>query len=442
MMKKKGFILLFTLFSVISLSTGIANAQQTVVVDEITMYEISKVECKDYYLPSCRNNWYIQLAAGISMPLVENILLDGDAHRHSRFALSVAVGKWFNPYLGLRLSGLGGAMRWEYESLSSAKYINANAELMWDMLNSCLGVKTDRLFNIYPYIGFGTAYVWDIASEGTNIYNKDGLKNSTWAMPISVGAQFSFRLNKYLNLFAEARFQAYGDNFNGAAYGCPLDFNFVALGGVSVNIGAKEFKTYNPCTALSYINKLNGEVNELRGELYACAEALAITESQLPCPEESDPTVINKVVNRPLLASVRFGINSTKISEEEMVNVYNVSQYLKHNPEVSLVINGYADKDTGSEKINTKISQARAQSVYDALVKCGVKEKQLSIMAHGSDEQPYSRNDWNRIVLFTHKDANCEKSCEKSSKDSMKGKKNKDMKSKKSDDKKGGRNRR
>lgn len=437
MMKRKGFILLFMLFSVLSLPTVVAKAQQTITVDEVTMVEISSVECKDYYYSSCTSNWFIQLGAGISMPIVENMLPDGDASVKTRFALGVGVGKWFNPYVGLRLSGLGGTMHWDNESLSSAKYINGNAEIMWNMMNSCLGVKTDRLFSIYPYIGLGAAYVWDISSQGTNIYDGESLKRTTWAMPVSVGMQFSFRLNKYLNLFAEARLQAYGDNFNGAAYGCPIDFNFVALGGLSVNVGSKGFKTYNPCTALNYIKKLNSEVNNLREELYACAEALLITESQLPCPEIPAQKVVNRVVNRPLLASVRFNINSSQITDEEMVNVYNVAEYLKHNSEVELVINGYADKDTGSNNFNSKLSEQRAQSVCDALVKCGVKAKQLTVVGHGSNEQPYDNNNWNRIVLFTHKDANCDKSCDMKDKAGKKDKGGKkDMKC--DDDKKGG----
>lgn len=426
-MKRKGFILLFTLFSVLSLSTGVAKGQQTIAVEEITMTEISKMECKDYYYSSCTSNWYIQLGAGISMPIVENMLPEGDASVKTKFALELAVGKWFTPYVGLRLTGLGGAMNWEYESLSAAKYINGNAEFMWNMMNSCFGVNSNRFFNIYPFFGLGATYVWDISSAGTNISNDDGLKNTTWAMPVSAGVQFSFRLNKYLNLFAEARMQAYGDNFNGVAYGDPIDWNFTAFGGISVNLGAKGFKTFNPCTTLNYINKLNSDINDLHQELYACAEALVITESQLPCPEIPNQAVINRIINRPLLASVRFDINSAKISEEEMVNIFNVAEYLKHNPEVDLVINGYADKDTGSDKFNSKLSHERAQAVCDALVKCGAKDKQLTVMAHGSNEQPYDKNNWNRIVLFTHKDPKSEKSCEKSSKKmGEKGKKCKD----------------
>ena len=66
-----------------------------------------------------------------------------------------------------------------------------------------------------------------------------------------------------------------------------------------------------------------------------------------------------------MMSTVRFTINSAKISNEEMVNVYNTAEYLKANPDVKVLIKGYADKDTGT-----------------------------------AAQQPYDVNNWNRIVIF------------------------------------------
>ena len=103
----------------------------------------------------------------------------------------------------------------------------------------------------------------------------------------------------------------------------------------------------------------------------------------------------------PMLATVRFSINSATITDEEMVNVFNLAEYLKANPEVNVVLQGYADKGTGTAEYNQSLSQRRAQAVYDALTKnYGIKGNRLSIDAEGSSVQPYSTNDWNRIVIF------------------------------------------
>lgn len=102
-----------------------------------------------------------------------------------------------------------------------------------------------------------------------------------------------------------------------------------------------------------------------------------------------------------MMSTVRFKINSATISDEEMVNVYNTAQYLKDNPDVNVLIQGYADKDTGTSEYNKALSQKRAQAVYDTLTKTyGIDASRLSIEAEGSAVQPYDVNNWNRIVIF------------------------------------------
>ena len=101
------------------------------------------------------------------------------------------------------------------------------------------------------------------------------------------------------------------------------------------------------------------------------------------------------------MSTVRFKINSAVISSEEMVNVYNTAEYLKANPDVKVVIKGYADKDTGTAAYNQKLSERRAKAVYDVLTKnYGISANRLSIDAEGSSSQPFPENNWNRIVIF------------------------------------------
>ncbi len=84
-----------------------------------------------------------------------------------------------------------------------------------------------------------------------------------------------------------------------------------------------------------------------------------------------------------------------------MINGYNVAEYLKANPGTSIVVRGYADKDTGTSAYNQKLSERRAQAVADILVNdYGVDASRLTIEAAGSSVQPYDTNNWNRIVLF------------------------------------------
>ncbi len=378
-----------------------ASAQnETVVVEEETVVA-SEVPCKTHYYVDKKNNWFIQFGAGIAVPFVEGADSHGDRERHITVNYNFGFGKWFSPYVGWRLTFNGGPLHWvDKDVMYKSKYVGANVDFMWDMFNSLGGVNSKRVFSIIPFVGLGGTYVWDQKPAGTILSQNGTPKNSTWALPVSGGLQFRFRLCKYVDFFAEARASMYGDNFNNIAFGRPIDINVTVTGGFSITFGGRDYQSYNPCDYLGYINNLNGQVNDLRGALATTAAALAAAEAQLPCPEvvEAETTVVEAA---PLMATVRFSLNSSKITDTEMVNVYNISEWMKANPEQNVAIVGYADKDTGTSDYNMGLSKRRAQAVYDTLVnKYGINPDRLAIQAEGSNVQPYDINNWNRIVIF------------------------------------------
>lgn len=398
-MKKSLFILgagAATLFAAPS-----ASAQDAVIVEEESIVVTENIPCKTHYYTTGRDNWFIQVGAGINAPIVDNALPKG---KHGKIQMTAAYnfgfGKWFSPYLGWRFNAVGGAIHWENINYDKAKYVNASVELMWDMFNSH-HVNSKRVFSIVPFVGVGGTYVWDFENPQGNDYVKGGgVRKNQWLLPVSAGLQFRFRLCKYVDFFAEGRFQLYGDNFNGTITGQPIETNLTAIGGFNFNLGGSDFKSYNPCDYLGYINSLNNQVNDLRGELATTAAALAAAEAQLPCPDVQ----VTETVQAPLLSTVRFKINSDVIQDYEKVNVYNIAQWMKANPGANVTIAGYADKDTGTSEYNMALSKRRADAVRSALVNdYGINPDRLSIEAQGSSVQPYSENNWNRIVIFSNK---------------------------------------
>lgn len=382
-------------------SANAAAAQETVVVEETTVTTIEQpVECKTHYSSSWRDNWFIQLGAGVQVPFVEKELPDGSDKRRVSAVYNVGFGHWFSPYLGFRISGMYGKMRFDFIEKNKANMATANADLMWDMTTSICGVNPSRVFSFIPFVGIGGTYTWDFKGIEGNDMRKygDGHRKSQWTLPVSAGFQIRLRLCKYVDFFAEARAQFYGDNFNNYVQSDPIEANITAIGGLSFNIGERRFQAYNPCDYLGYINQLNGQVNDLRGELAATTAALAAANAQLPCPEAEE--VQAAPATTPMLASVRFKINSANISDEEMVNVYNVAEWMKANPNTTVTIQGYADEDTGTAEYNQALSQRRANAVKAAMESYGVDPSRLNIKAYGSSTQPYSENNWNRIVIF------------------------------------------
>ncbi len=420
-MKAKNLYCLMALCAGSFALTPSINAQDVVVEDETIAVSEFNCDNTNRYFSSWRNNWFIQLGAGINQPFVERGIDGAHAPGHNverknmTVTYNFGVGHWFSPYLAMRLNAIGGSMHWNNPTdlqpnngWARAKHASLSLELMWDMCNSIAGVNPDRVVSVVPYVGIGGEYMWHIhdgagnPAAGTNIFRDGGqkLKTNTWSVPVSTGIQFRFRLCKYVDFFAEARASFYGDNWNGCSYGRPIEANIAAIGGFNFNLGGRTWDSYNECNSMAQLAEMNNQVNLLRAENLAQAQNIAALESQLPCPE----VVEKDCPDIPLLSTVRFKINSDVIQPAEEVNIYNMAQWLKSNPNQKVVICGYADKDTGTSEYNLQLSKKRADMVYNELTqKYGIDPNRLSVKYDGSNVQPYSTNDWNRIVIFTDK---------------------------------------
>lgn len=380
-----------------------AAAQDAFVSEEsITVAEVP--ECDVKYYNTWRDGWFIQMGAGVNLPAMEGFRHD---KKHIGAAYNLAFGRWFSPYFGFRFSGYYGNVA---EGMPNGtlhfRTASINGDIMWDICNSIGGVDLDRPVSIVPFLGIGGAYVHHFSGStyNINVTNEGKPRQNSWMLPVSAGLQIRFRLCKYVDFFLEGRASFAGDNYNNRVGDLPIDILFQGTGGLTFNLGGKAFKTYDPCADQAYMSALNGQVNDLRAELAATAAALAAAESRLPCPEvkPAPAPATAAPAPAPMLTTVRFTINSAKVSSTEMVNVYNVAQYMKQNPDTKVTITGYADKNTGTSAYNQKLSERRARAVYDILVNnYGISKDRLVESAEGSSVQPYDTNNWNRIVIFS-----------------------------------------
>lgn len=398
---KKNLLLAIAACGALLFSANTAKAQETVVVSETVAVPMPD-DCATKYSTSWKNNWYLQIGAGMQVPFTDHWMVSGESKRHITAIYNVGVGHWFSPFLGFRITGYYGKIHTEWQKLNSASMLNGNFDLTWDLLNSACGPNANRVFSIIPFVGVGATYTWGFDPTTAMIPTDNGkhLKTKEVTIPVSAGIQLRFRLSKYVDFFAEARANIYGDNFDNVASGDPVEANLAVYGGFNFNFGGRKYSAYNPCEYVDLINNLNNQINETRAALAATAAALAAAEAQLPCPEVQE-TVVVEAAPAALLPAVRFKINSARISKEEMVNVYIISKWMSENPNENVVVEGYADKNTGTSEYNQKLSQRRAQAVVDALVNnYGIDANRLTIDAFGSSQQPMPENNWNRIVIF------------------------------------------
>ena len=62
---------------------------------------------------------------------------------------------------------------------------------------------------------------------------------------------------------------------------------------------------------------------------------------------------------------------------------------MANNPNVTICINGYDDKKTGTANTAKYRAETRAKNVYEALISAGVAANRLKYVGYGDTVQPY-----------------------------------------------------
>jgi len=76
---------------------------------------------------------------------------------------------------------------------------------------------------------------------------------------------------------------------------------------------------------------------------------------------------------------------------------------MNENPEYTVIVVGYADKETGTAAGNLVLSEKRAEAVTERLIELGVDKAKIESAHKGDTVQPFHHNDNNRVVICTLK---------------------------------------
>lgn len=333
------------------------------------------------------DNWFISIAGGASMLLGDQ---NGEADFSSRlnFAPQVSFGKWFNPYLAFRAQLNGGILHgFEGEGakfMQHNKYMAAHVDLLWDVTNFWAPYNEKKVFRLIPWVGFGYAqrFKTDEAIE----------RSRTESPTLNAGILTAFRLSKRVDLNVELQGSLLNEQFNRVEMNHLTDGIVQLSAGLTFKLGKTDFEVLEPMD-YALLNDLNGQINSLR------AANDELSKRPVSCPECKE--TVTEVVNNVVDNVVFFRINSSKIDKNQQINIYNTAEFMKNNNAPIKVI-GYADKKTGASAYNMQLSEKRARAVAKELIeKYGVSSDQITIEWKGCDEQPYSENNWNRVVIMS-----------------------------------------
>ena len=294
---------------------------------------------------------------------------------------SVAVGKWFTPGLGLRtkFTGIWGRSVYSTDADKNAvKFWNIQEQALFNLSNMFCGYSETRVWNFIPYLGYGVAR--NCTSNQYADMVSVGLLN-TWKLSkrVLVNFDLGFNLSRDYNLFTEnnEHGKMVGDYGNSIA---KSDRYFSAEVGLTFNLGKATWNKVPDVDAIkalhqSQLDALNGQLADANAEV----DRLNSLIKNHKCPEVKEPVKIKEVTAAPV--SVFFNINKSKIASRK--DLQNVKDLVAAAEGKKFVVTGYADSKTGSAAYNQKLSEKRAQTVADELVKMGVDRNNIEVVAAG-----------------------------------------------------------
>ena len=265
--------------------------------------------------------------------------------------------------------------------------MNVHEDVMFNLSNMFCGYNEKRVWNFIPYVGIGVSTKWN---EGKNadIYYTAGLLNN-------------FRVSKHVQIFADLSVGATEGSLDGAANDNWSSYKKTKMKhwdkdlrldvGVTYNLGKCTWDKVPDVDALMAMNKeqmdaLNQSLKEQQDENARLRDMLANAKNQVV--EKGSKEYVGTT------SSVFFNINSAKVaSRKDLVNVKEVAEYAKAN-NAKIVVTGYADSKTGSAEYNQKLSEKRAETVANELVKMGVNRDNIITEAKGGvmNLSPFSYN--------------------------------------------------
>lgn len=373
-----------------------------------------------YYSESCKDNFFISVGVG----------MQAGTNPDSKFGQSItplvnlSIGKLITPVWGVRgqLYGWQSKQKTAYPFFNTwdkqkrkENYVGINLDGMINLTNLFCGYKPGRVFEgtlfVGPSMNIARNYgSWKAGYQTVAVEQANGtVENSTVIDPnttiavshktrcligASVGLGAKFNINPEWAIDVEARGQV-TPSILGAYSSASTDGYIYLSAGATWTIGGKKFVNAGKVDQKA----INEELNKYRDALALAQAELADAANALANMQPEVVEVINEVpVAGP--RAIFFKIGSAKIDDYGLVNIQLAAKIIKENPTIVYKVAGYCDEATGTPSWNKKLSEMRAQAVYDALIKEGVNKDQLQYVGFGGTANMFGKNFLNRVVIL------------------------------------------
>lgn len=298
----------------------------------------------------------------------------------------VSFGAHFNPVVGARLHVSGiqnkGGLK-DLDKTYDYKYATTDIDLMLNLINMFARNKKERVFNLYLLAGVGLNYAWDNDDFTALTSNQKDVYPLAWednrlSHNIRAGLMFDFNVAKHFGINLEVAANNLSDRYNSKTNNKD-DWSAYASLGLVYKFGFKK----KPVAAAPVVAAPVAEEWATRVDTVWYDD---ISYKDVPVMEKME-------------SNIQYQI---RMSEPEPANkVQSIAEFVKGHKDCKIHVVAYADKGTGTPKINMKYSKARAEKVVAALVEAGIDKSIITSEYKGDTVQPFPNNDDNRVAIVT-----------------------------------------
>ena len=304
---------------------------------------------------------------------------------------ALSFGHYFTPVVGARLH----VNAWQSKSgLASTgqyykwKYVTPDLDLLVNLTN-LFGKGSDHALNVILLGGVGLNYAWDNdelkdlnlpANTMPLAWDKNRLSHN-----LRAGLRLETNQAKPFGVSLEVNANSLDDRFNSKTNDKD-DWMFTAMLGLNFRFGHKK-------AAPRYVTKTIEVI-----DTFEVDEPITIKV------KEKQPKTKTETKHMKMNEAIFFKIRESDANAASGIDeaIKKVAELMKCSDDAMFTVTGYADKGTGSAKMNKKYAKQRADDVAKKLVEqYGLDAKRLKTDSKGDTVQPFEENDKNRCVIVT-----------------------------------------
>lgn len=336
-----------------------------------------------------KDNWALSLGIGADMYFGQG---DGNLSFGKRPGLAVEINaeKWVTPVFGLRVgldyNGFNGATRLEngvgvdgtladngfYRQSYGA--LMPHLDLMADFYSLFAGFDAKRIYSPILYVGAGVGVLVHSAKE--NDWHQA-------CYTFRAGFLNRFRVADAWTVNLDLRIGSIENEFDGdnGNYG---DFTAAVMVGATYKFNKRTWEapvipepqvirskyTDEEGDALvEQLRRANEKISVLEQDVEKAKQALAEAQAERETARKAAvPT-----------ATIYFDADQSTLASKDATLLKALAKVMKENPDKKYRVTGYADNTTGTAEYNARLRQARADRVYNYLLRSGVSADQLEV---------------------------------------------------------------